>query len=293
MLLVSGLVAIFLFASPPGLASADPRLPVHEKHPFRLFYPAPSAGDRPPAHLLSCGIDEDIVRLYLTEVAASAKSAPSGRDRLKRLAHQHAHFQERNRKLSLTLQAHTKQAKRGGAPVMDRKFFAEIHAGISSHPVAGKAGETKYDMSQKVGFCFGRAAYVHLELSRRGVRQEDMLKIFAFGKLLHTGMIWDFHVATAVLGSEAPSHTRKWWVIDSLFEFPLELDEWMKRVTHFSVLKTYPDVRFYATDPRKFQPVSGEYSSETLSNPAFMGYFEDLYQSFLPTPAASPSPRGF
>ncbi len=262
--------------------------PIGDSHPFRKFYPAPSVKNSPSSSLLSCGLDDDIVHLYQAEVDAAADAADGEDDSPKQLAHQHALFQEKNRKLEAALQSYAKNAKRAHGTGVGQKVISEVHSALALHPIAGKGGEAKYDLSQKVGFCFGRAAYVHLELSKRGVPQGDMLKLFVFGKLLHSGQIWKFHVATGVLGSGPAGAARKWWVIDSLFDRPLKLEEWMKRVTAFSVLKAHPDTRVYATDPRKFQPISGEYTSESMGNPAFQGYFEDLYLSLLP--ALKPGP---
>ncbi len=265
------LTSLFAFTLATQLARAS-TFPANSPFPFRAFYPAPMSSA--PGE-----IDDDLIARYRTEVQATAQSAPAGSDRATRLAHQFARFSAENRKVLETLEARARAATADRPTAMDLKQIGRTLKAMRVHPVVGSASDAKYGAQDHVGYCFGRAAYVHLKLSLAGLPQTEMVKLFALGKLRHTHQLWDFHVATAVLAKARPGAARAWWVVDSLFSRPLPVEDWFKRVAQFSVLKRFSDVRFYATDPRKFLPVTGEYTVERLADPIFKGYFEDLYQS--------------
>ena len=53
----------------------------------------------------------------------------------------------------------------------------EVVDHAASHPVAGFHVINKYDPYGNIGFCFGRALFVHLELLRRGVAKESIKKV--------------------------------------------------------------------------------------------------------------------
>lgn len=142
---------------------------------------------------------------------------------------------------------------------------------IASHPVVSAKALLRYDPTSQTGFCFGRAAYVHIELMRAGATLEDVVKIFVMGGLYVDDIGWDYHVATAVRSEQGA-----WLVIDSLFDKVLTIDDWMYEVAKWDADKVHPKVRFYATNAAKFQPTIGSYESQTISSVIYQKYFEDL-----------------
>lgn len=123
-----------------------------------------------------------------------------------------------------------------------------------THLVVSDAALDKYDHDRQIGFCFGRAAYAHIELLRRGVSPDSIAKVFVFGRLVHQGRGWDFHMATMTRGPGL-----KWWVLDGLQTKVLPLEEWTQEVLKLDGDVKRPKLRFYYTSPLKFQPIPGGY----------------------------------
>lgn len=141
------------------------------------------------------------------------------------------------------------------------------------HPVVGDEATQRYDSNgDQAGFCFGRAAYLHAELLRRGVHPKSIGKIFAVGGLIQPGGgVWDFHVATVVRKSGGG-----WLAIDGLSPKPLELEAWTESILKMALFPSRPTLRFYFADAVKFLPIPGGYTAEKMDVPIYQGYFRDL-----------------
>ncbi|MEQ1875163.1 MAG: hypothetical protein ABL958_00865 [Bdellovibrionia bacterium] len=151
---------------------------------------------------------------------------------------------------------------------------------ISKHPIVSEKNSLKYDTpSGQIGYCFGKAAYIHVELVRRGIGPNAVAKVFALGPLIHTGRGWDFHVATAVRAAEGG-----WWVIDGLEPKVMTLDQWRKNVLSWAQSLKTPLVRFYFSDATKLNPTPGNYEAR-VREPHYKGYFKDLGRWFSKNPA--------
>lgn len=178
---------------------------------------------------------------------------------------------EQNEKVRVALE---KTSSTSGA---SEKVIQTTFDQLANNRVSKVEAVRKYDQRGDVGFCFGRAAMVHYLLLQNGIPQSQIAKIFAVGKLRYDNLLWDFHMATMVRGPQG-----KWRVIDSLFDKPLVYDEWMKRVSEFGTNTQYPQVRFYVTDPRKFQPAYAQYRVEDFNIPELKPYFQALFRSLKP-----------
>ena len=158
-------------------------------------------------------------------------------------------------------------------PKLD-EIAQNIYQELSTNKVTTVNNVQKYETGDNIGFCFGRALMVHSRLLNRGVKQENIRKIFALGKLTYRQLYWDFHMATMVRGNG-----NSWVVIDNLFEKPLSHGEWMKRVREMDLGRDLGRTRFYVTDARKFQPAYGAYTVEHFGLPGLKGFFTDLFNS--------------
>jgi len=209
-------------------------------------------------------VEVNLVKRYSDEVSEVTRGIVPGtplKERKRRI------FEMQQR-----LNAETKAALDKSAPgAVEQKKIEKVFASLVAHPVARVDAVIQYDKRGDVGFCFGRAMLVHAMLLEQGVRPEQIAKIFALGKLLYKKQLWDFHMATLVRGEGT------WWVVDSLFEKVLPYDEWMRRVTLFGVNRQYPEVRFFVTDPRKFQPAYAAYRASDLREPELREYFNALF----------------
>lgn len=233
------------------------------KDALKRLSPAPSGG---PTYPHAVGMN--LIRTLAEEKRVAQAELPKKMSKHDRQQHLFQVYETRNREVSEWL---SKDPSPGKA---DAKTIQEVFVELSHNPISKVDAVTRYDKRGDVGFCFGRALMVHYQLLGRGVPQSQMAKIFAVGKIRYKNQLWDFHMATLVKATDG-----KWWVIDSLFEKPIPASDWMRRVTGFGVNRTFPEVRFYVTDPRKFQPSYPEYRLEQLTLPDLRPYFDDLFTS--------------
>lgn len=189
-------------------------------------------------------------------------------------------FDKKNKKLVADLTAIAKKNTSQGISKMQAEMILSL---IRQHPVVGPAAAEKYDSwDQQVGFCFGRAAFVHWELLRRSIPSTSIGKIFLVGNLalnLQTGSFWDYHMATIVRDQE-----QGWWVIDPLIDRVLPVSEWMQQMHAWALSPKYPEIRFYFSDPVKMLPIPGKYTTEQLFFTGYKGYFQDLFAWFKNNP---------
>lgn len=158
--------------------------------------------------------------------------------------------------------------------VIDKKAGEEILKNLAAHPVAGDHALAKYgENATEIGFCFGRATFVHLELLRKGIAAEKVAKIFAVGGLFNDGIGWDYHVATVY-----QDQLGFWWVVDSLLTEVYGPEQWMKKISNWDGDKVNPRLRYYFSDAYKFQPQEGYYSRVRFNSPLYQGYFQDLFK---------------
>ena len=142
---------------------------------------------------------------------------------------------------------------------------------VRANPIANVDAVTNYERGSDIGFCFGRALYVHHLLLKAGVKQEDLAKIFNVGQLMVQGQMWNFHVAMMVRDSK-----KGFLVVDPLAGKPLDYQSWIKLNADYEVKRALSRARFYVTDPRKFMVGPGAYSLEAIAASHLKPYFTDL-----------------
>lgn len=135
----------------------------------------------------------------------------------------------------------------------------------------------KYDQQGvSIGYCFGRATFVHMMLLKMGVQKASIQKIWAVGSMKAGGIMWQFHVATM-----AYTEAKGWVVIDSNHMNPLPVREW---IAHYAKQSEDGRVRFYATDASKFAFEIGKYSrvqmglDMTSDKDWYKNYFKDMFE---------------
>lgn len=137
-------------------------------------------------------------------------------------------------------------------------------------------GNPKYDQPNvSIGYCFGRATFIHLMLLKMGLQKNSIRKIWAVGPMKAGGLTWQFHVATM-------AYTNKGWiVIDTNHYAPITPREWM---AHYGKQSEDGRVRFYATDASKFAFELGKYSRVqmgldlTADKDWYRNYFRDMVE---------------
>jgi hypothetical protein len=222
-------------------------------------------------------IDSDLIKEQRAELKAAKKKFKTEKDKAKRGQEVSKLMQERNAEMLVKLDqlapAHETPGKITSITAEEARSVLEA---IRSNPVVSDQGAHTYDsMAGTIGYCFGRATFVHLELLRRGVAPESIAKIFAVGSMRYGGLYWEFHVATMVRAQDGG-----WWTIDGLSKENLKLADWMKQVQGWDVDPENPRVRFYLADAAKFQPIPGTYNIQRMHAPLYGTYFVDLENWF-------------
>lgn len=145
---------------------------------------------------------------------------------------------------------------------------------IYNNPVV-KPMNKKYEQeSTSIGYCFGRATFVHLMLLKMGLQKESIQKIWAVGSMKAGGINWQFHVATMAFVENVG-----WTVIDSNHMYPMPIRDWM---AHYYRQSEDGMVRFYASDANKFAFEVGKYSrlqmglDMTPDRDWYKNYFKDM-----------------
>lgn len=150
---------------------------------------------------------------------------------------------------------------------------------IDEHPVVAWYAMQKYDRKEvNIGYCFGRATYVHLALLKNGVDKRAIKKIWAVGPMLAGGINWAFHVATFARAEDG-----QWITIDNFPGQIMTIQQWM---AHMKLLSADGKLTFYITEPRKFSVSLGTYDRVQLGRDLpkhqdwYRGYFNDLLDWF-------------
>lgn len=145
---------------------------------------------------------------------------------------------------------------------------------MNSHSVISYDKITKYDPERKIGFCFGRAMAVHLELIARGVSKDAIRKVF-----ITPSMGLDhFHVVTVVRGPAGV-----WWAFE-LNSQPMPLTEWVARWGE----RVGTKMKVHITDPSKFAGQAGKYNRlQFADGQGVDGYYRNYFLDFLKSYRAS------
>ena len=150
-----------------------------------------------------------------------------------------------------------------------------LRSEIHNNPVVKPFNEKYSQPGTSIGYCFGRATFVHMMLLKLGLQKQSIQKIWAVGRMKAGGIYWQFHVATM-----AYSEKDGWLVIDSNHMHPLPVREWIK---HYNAQAEDGRVRFYATDASKFTFELGQYNRIQLGLDVsadkdwYKHYFKDMF----------------
>lgn len=147
---------------------------------------------------------------------------------------------------------------------------------INSNSVTGN--DRLYQRAEtNIGYCFGRATFVHLEALKQGYKKEQIKKIWAVGTMTNF-ITWHFHVATVVRNG-----AKNWVVIDNFVGHPVSPTEWFEQMKKFNNDGT---LQLFVTDAEKFTPALGRYTRAQLGLDLgknidwYKHYFKDLMKTW-------------
>lgn len=180
---------------------------------------------------------------------------------------------KQNASVFAKLKAWTPQASEDRAEGITLAEARQLLTDAMNDKIIGKKSEKKYDPAGNIGFCFGRAMWLHLELLQRGVSKDSIFKAFVIGPMSYANIMWQFHVATIVRNSE----TGGFLVIDPEFGQVLSLENWFAQNMNLSTDKK---LRLYVTEPSKFGASADDYDKYALNDKWYNSYFKDMLAYF-------------
>lgn len=154
----------------------------------------------------------------------------------------------------------------------------DVLQALMNNPVASPY-ETKYQRPDvKIGYCFGRATFIHLALKKMGLQSSSIRKLWIVGPM-HAGSVdWGFHVAPAAFVDGYG-----WMVLDSNLGRPVSVRQWFD---HYSPMSTDQRLRIYFTSPQRFGVTIPKYDRVDLGfnlpeeRDWYQHYFVDLMAWF-------------
>ena len=155
---------------------------------------------------------------------------------------------------------------------IDRVAAQAVLTQIIQHPVVGMRALKLYDPKNCIGFCFGRAMAIHIDLLARGLNKDAIRKAYLVGEMQYGGIKWGFHVATIIRMEDG-----SWLAIDPEAGKLLTLQEWFKE---YEAISTDKKLRLYITEADKFGASAASYEPSGLADPFYNNYFTDMLKDF-------------
>jgi hypothetical protein len=175
------------------------------------------------------------------------------------------------------LNERTLRALETARPANGAKPFGEFQASVAHRALDTNivtSDRTKYEQpGTAIGYCFGRAMFVHLYALHNHYKKAQIRKIWAVGSMKTSYHNWAFHVATMVQDGA----TGEWRVVDSFMRNPVTPRAWFKVFQGQN--QADRDLRVYVTPAEKFAPDLGKYSRDQLGLDLSPG--EDWYKHYF------------
>lgn len=160
---------------------------------------------------------------------------------------------------------------------------------VRNHPVVAPQNRKKYEPENvEIGYCFGRAAYLHLMMLKMGLSRSSVVKIWAVGEQSNPGSEnnWGHHVATAVYVRGGWG----WMTVDTNSFKIQPIRHWVDGNMRYSLDQK---LRIYVSPASRFALQIPKYDRLQMGldlnreNDWYRGYFTDLLKSVREEPLAS------
>lgn len=143
------------------------------------------------------------------------------------------------------------------------------------NPVVALHMNSKYDPDNRgIGFCFGRAMFIHLYLAYAGVNRANIKKAFVVGPMSNGG--WAWHVTTIVQSQDAYGR-EVWLALDPVAGMVKDVKSWYEYWLNQS---DDGKLRLFIADSGKFGSTAGTYDERHKTNAFYNQYFNDMYLWF-------------
>jgi hypothetical protein len=158
---------------------------------------------------------------------------------------------------------------------LNPRYASELLRSAETNPVVSLYQYHRYDpKNQGIGFCFGRALFVHVELAYRGFDRDSVRKAFVVGPMkTPDGASWGWHVTTIAQSVNAQGQ-EEWLAIDPIAGVKPVMQWYNEMYTRYSTDKK---LKLFVTQPTRFGPSGySHYSESALADPFYNHYFEDM-----------------
>ncbi len=155
----------------------------------------------------------------------------------------------------------------------------DVKYAAMNNPVVASHQTSKYDPNNKgIGFCFGRAMFVNIDLAFRKFDRDSIKKAFVIGSMeTPDGASWGWHVTTIVKSINRRGQV-KWLAIDPIVNSIVTVKQWYEEM--YQNYSTDKKLRLYITEAGKFGPSAGSYHHKSLTNKFYNNYFTDMLDWF-------------
>lgn len=148
---------------------------------------------------------------------------------------------------------------------------------VTRNPVVSSYYSKKYDpQNLGIGFCFGRAMFIHLELVQRGFDRDSIKKAYVVGPMqTPDGASWGWHVTTIAQTKDARGN-KKWFALDPITGLT-DVEGWYSTMRNqFSKDKK---LKLYIAESTRFG-TTGVYDENMLADKFYNNYFIDMRKWF-------------
>jgi hypothetical protein len=162
---------------------------------------------------------------------------------------------------------------------LNPRYASELLRSAETNPVVSLYEYDRYDpRNEGIGFCFGRALFIHLELAYRGFDRDSVRKAFVVGPMrTPDGGSWGWHVATIAQTVDARGQ-EEWLAIDPIAGVKPVL-QWYREM--YQSYSTDKKLKLYITLPTRFGPTANShYDHDALQDPFYNNYFSDMMDWF-------------
>jgi len=162
---------------------------------------------------------------------------------------------------------------------LNPRYAQELLRSAEVNPVVSLYQYHRYDpKNEGIGFCFGRALFIHLELAYRGFDRDSVRKAFVVGPMrTPDGGSWGWHVTTIAQSVNAQGQ-EEWIAIDPIAGVKPVMQWYREMYQNYSTDKK---LKLYFTLPTRFGPTANShYSEKALNDPFYNGYFSDMMDWF-------------
>lgn len=161
----------------------------------------------------------------------------------------------------------------GRAKYLSPKVAQEVFNTAEANPVVALNRYSIYDPDNKgIGFCFGRALFINLELAQRGFDRDSIKKAIVVGKMGQ----WGWHVTT-IVQSKDKKKQEIWLAIDPI-EGVVEVSSWYEKMR--SKYSTDKMLKLYITSADRLGANGARYDESLKTESFYNNYFRDMMEWF-------------